>query len=156
MFVNRGKRHRVGSMAGRPVGEPARSTFGDCRRGCFAIHSIALTLLLYGCVSTGETRTVVPGIQSIPTLAGPVLVPKGDSFEVQVFDEELEWYDYQWLESRDRVIVEDFPVIIQDCFHGPGVLVPEGCQKRWDYDFDGDVDLADMAYYFANLTEFSP
>jgi len=30
---------------------------------------------------------------------------------------------------------------------GPGVPAPNGCVNRWDYDDDGDVDMADIAHF---------
>ena len=56
----------------------------------------------------------------------------------------LMWWDYCWRDVTDTPRLVDWPVMYGDCLRGPGVSVPHGCEQRFDFDHDGDVDLADF------------
>jgi len=81
---------------------------------------------------------------------GTVLVPENDKMVEVTYEpaeDEIPWYSYRWVDCRDDVRVSDLPVLTTDCLLGPGVPAPNGCVNRWDYDDDGDVDMADIAHF---------
>ncbi len=57
----------------------------------------------------------------------------------------IPWYDRCWWDMTDTPKISNLEVMLTDCFRGPGVAVPHGCRQRFDFDHDGDVDLADFA-----------
>lgn len=58
------------------------------------------------------------------------------------------WCDLRWVDCRYPICIYDRP-LWASCLCGPDTeFHPEaGCPQRFDYDRDGDVDLADYAEY---------
>lgn len=56
---------------------------------------------------------------------------------------DLPWFEYCTRRQSPRVA--SWPVMHRDCLYGPGQYTPPGCRARFDFDDDGDVDLADYA-----------
>ena len=57
----------------------------------------------------------------------------------------LPWHAYCWADTTATPRLNDWPVMSRDCLSGPGTSAPHGCLRRFDFDDDGDVDLADFA-----------
>ena len=62
-------------------------------------------------------------------------------------DDGWRWYDYKWATSNEEVSKYDLSIILRDCLCGPAIPAAEGCQKRFDYNNDGFVDLLDIAIF---------